>query len=135
MSRRESRIHYEVDTRHFDFEQITSPIDVVFIDGNHAYEGIKSDTDNVQKLIDFDNSIVIWHDFRTGARRHYRHETVQAVFDSIPSHYHDRLYYIDLTMCGAYIPPKYVTLFKIEPSRNEIANFEIRLACNILTKP
>ncbi|SMP52570.1 class I SAM-dependent methyltransferase [Anoxynatronum buryatiense] len=126
--------HYCSDSRIFDFAVINDSIDVVFIDGDHSFEGVKTDTANILKVIDFNRSIIIWHDFTVGARKHYRHDTIRAVYDSMPDEYHENIFYIDMTMCGAYIPSKYLSSLPTAPKRNEITSFTFEYDCKILKK-
>ncbi len=50
------------DSASFDFSPYHNKIDLVFIDGNHAYDYVKSDTENAFKMLS-DNGIILWHDF------------------------------------------------------------------------
>ncbi|MBL8012699.1 MAG: class I SAM-dependent methyltransferase, partial [Candidatus Omnitrophica bacterium] len=37
-------------------------IDLVFIDGNHSYEFVKSDTENALEMLS-EKGVIIWHDY------------------------------------------------------------------------
>ncbi len=50
------------DSMHFDFSSYHGEIDMIFIDGSHAYDYVKSDTENAFKMLS-KNGIIIWHDF------------------------------------------------------------------------
>lgn len=46
----------------FDFSSYFGAIDIVFVNGIHGYEAVKSDTINALKMVK-PNGYVIWHDF------------------------------------------------------------------------
>ena len=48
------------DSAVFDFSPYYGKIDVVFIDGNHSLQYIKSDTENAFKMLS-DGGIIVWH--------------------------------------------------------------------------
>jgi len=50
------------DSEKFDYTPYYGTIDMVFIDGNHSYPYVKSDTENAFKLLS-ENGVIIWHDF------------------------------------------------------------------------
>ncbi len=50
------------DSKNFDFSPYHKKIDLVYIDGNHSYEYVKSDTENAFRML-CDCGVIIWHDF------------------------------------------------------------------------
>lgn len=52
------------DSTTYDFKKFTKSgsIDFCFIDAGHSYECVKSDTENVLKILS-PNGIILWHDF------------------------------------------------------------------------
>ena len=50
------------DSMKFDFSPYYGRIDMVFIDGNHSYRYVQSDTQNAFKMLS-ENGVIIWHDF------------------------------------------------------------------------
>jgi predicted O-methyltransferase YrrM len=50
------------DSKTFDFSPYHAKIDLVFIDGNHSYDFVKSDTENAFKMLS-ERGVIIWHDF------------------------------------------------------------------------
>jgi predicted O-methyltransferase YrrM len=50
------------DSASFDFSPYAGKIDIVFIDGNHSFQYVKSDTENAFKMLS-DNGVIVWHDF------------------------------------------------------------------------
>ncbi len=50
------------DSEIFDFSPYYGTIDLVFIDGNHSYRYVKSDTENAFKMLS-PKGVIVWHDF------------------------------------------------------------------------
>jgi len=50
------------DSAGFDFSPYYGKVDIVFIDGNHSFEYVKSDTENAFKMLS-GHGIIVWHDF------------------------------------------------------------------------
>ena len=52
------------DSRTFDFRPFDGTVDLMFIDGDHAYETVKQDTANALRMI-APGGIIIWDDYQT----------------------------------------------------------------------
>ena len=50
------------DSMTFDYTPYLGGMDLVFIDGNHSYEYVRSDTENALRLLS-SRGVIIWHDF------------------------------------------------------------------------
>jgi len=107
---RKNIVHYCGDSKTFDYGNIKENVDLVFIDGDHSYEGVRRDTENIFSFIDVDNSIVVWHDFKD-IRNKYAEPVVRAVFDALPENMHKSMYAVDANLCGVYIPEKHLRHF------------------------
>jgi predicted O-methyltransferase YrrM len=60
----ESRIkQVYADSANYDYSELESKIDLVFIDGAHTYEYVLNDTSNSRKLLRNGKGIIIWHDY------------------------------------------------------------------------
>jgi hypothetical protein len=97
------------DSTAFDYAALGKKFDVIFIDGDHRYEFVKSDTSNVLKHLVHENSIIIWHDYATDVI-HPRNEVFAGILDSIPTAKHENLYYISNTICAVYTNKKLPTI-------------------------
>jgi predicted O-methyltransferase YrrM len=84
----------------YDFSKL-GKFDLIFVDGDHTYEGVKSDTANVFKHLIHDNSIIVWHDY-TYTPETVRHEVLAGILDGIPASDHNFLYHVSNTMCAIY---------------------------------
>lgn len=84
----------------YDFSKL-GKFDLIFIDGDHTYAGVKSDTANVFKHLIHENSIIVWHDY-TYSPETVRHEVLAGILDGIPASDHKFLYHVSNTMCAMY---------------------------------
>lgn len=50
------------DSHTFDFSTL-GKFDLIFVDGDHSYEGVRKDTQSVFSLLRDENSIIVWHDY------------------------------------------------------------------------
>ena len=50
------------DSYFFDFTAYHGKIDLIFIDGNHSYQFVKSDTENALKMLS-PKGVIVWHDY------------------------------------------------------------------------
>ena len=51
------------DSRYFDFGQLNKKFDLIYIDGDHHFDFVKRDTENVFRHLVHEKSIVVWHDY------------------------------------------------------------------------
>lgn len=86
----------------FDFNRITEPFDLLFIDGDHHYNSIVSDTKNVLSLRRNNQSIIVWHDYGFNPEM-VRPEVLAGILDGIPPELHKYLVHISNTKCAALI--------------------------------
>ena len=120
-------VHFKENSRTFKFNKIQEKIDLVFIDGDHSYEGILTDTKNIFDFIDVDNTIVLWHDFKD-AEMKYRMTTVQAVYDGVPQALHNNIFAVNGNFCGIYLPEKYIRYFDFSDNPEVIFSYEIAIS-------
>ena len=53
------------DSANFDFAPFTGSIDLIFIDGNHLYENVKTDSFNAFRMLR-SKGVIIWDDYHAG---------------------------------------------------------------------
>lgn len=46
----------------FDFSRYAGQMDLIFVDGDHSYEGVKSDTENALKML-APGGVIVWDDY------------------------------------------------------------------------
>lgn len=91
----------EGDSRDFDFDTLGKKFDVIFIDGDHSYEGVYSDTLNAFQLLKDKNSVVVWHDCGS-TYEGFRYEVMKAVTDATPLDLQKHLFRVSNSFCGVY---------------------------------
>lgn len=94
--------HLTENSLTFDFQKLNKKFDLIFIDGDHRYDYVKSDTQNVFKHLVHEESIVVWHDYAYTPEK-YRPEVMAAILDGTPQQYRKHLYHVSNTMCAIFI--------------------------------
>lgn len=111
--------HLEGDSKKFDFAALNKKFDVIFIDGNHEYDYVFSDTKKVFKHLTHENSVIVWHDYAYSPEN-IRFEVYKAILDAIPNSKHENLYHVANTMCAIYTTKKLKTSELITPVNPDI---------------
>jgi len=110
----------EHDSQTFDFSSLNKKFDLIFIDGDHFYSGILSDTRKTFLLRRDLNSIIVWHDYGFSTES-VRHSVLAAILDGIPKEKHKNLFHVSNTMCAIYIEnrefPSHYSKFPSYPNK------------------
>ncbi len=102
---KENIVHLKGNSLTFNYSELNTKFDLIFIDGNHHYDFVKSDTENTFKYLTHENSIVIWHDYAYNPEK-VRFPVLAGILDGTPEEKHSNLYHVKGTMCAVYIPKK-----------------------------
>ena len=94
--------HIKHNSKTFDFSTI-GKFDFIFIDGDHSYEGVKSDTKNAFKILKDSTSIIAWHDYSDLTGTTINWGVLSGILDGCPKENLKNLYHISNTMCLIYI--------------------------------
>lgn len=86
----------------FDFGSLNKKFDLIFVDGDHSYNAVATDTKNVFKVLNDETSVIVWHDYSFDPEN-VRHEVLAAILDGTPPEYHNNLYHVSNTMCAVFI--------------------------------
>ncbi|WP_075342564.1 class I SAM-dependent methyltransferase [Tenacibaculum agarivorans] len=114
----------------FNFKKIDKKFDLIFIDGNHTYEYVKKDTQNVFKHLTHENSIIVWHDYAYDPE-HIRSEVFAGILDGVPKSFHQNLHHVSNTKCAIFYPKKINSTLEKFPS-TPIKNFEFQVTITSL---
>jgi hypothetical protein len=95
--------HLEGDSANFDLSQFTTSCDCIFIDGDHAFEAVKRDTQRMLMLRKNEQSILIWHDAKSDTE-YPRYEVLQGIFEGLPQVLHQHVYLVKHTLCAILLP-------------------------------
>jgi len=120
--------HLHGDSLTFDFSGLNKKFDVIFIDGNHTYEYIRQDTQNVFAHLRHDKSIVVWHDYGRTPEK-IRHEVLAAILDGVPSQNKQNIYQVSNTLCAVYFPQSMPAVNKRTPKKPK-NTFRVQLSLN-----
>jgi hypothetical protein len=101
--------HLEGNSRSFDFAALDQKFDLIFIDGDHHYDTIVSDTRNIFRYLVHDRSVVVWHDYGFHPDK-VRFEVMAAILDGVGPERADRIYHVAHTKSaiwsGKVLPSK-----------------------------
>ncbi len=123
--------HLEGNSLDYDFNSLNTKFDLIFIDGDHHYSGVKNDTQKVFDHLIHENTIVVWHDYAFNPE-HVRAEVFLGILDGIPPKKRKNLYHISNTLCAVYFPnldnsiPKFEMNYPQTPTRNFEVNIKIK---------
>jgi hypothetical protein len=118
------------DSRTFDYEGLNQKFDLIFIDGDHHYDFIKSDTEKVFRHLVHERSVVVWHDYGFFPDQ-VRFEVLAAILDGAGPERSKKVYHVAHTKSAIFtgknypsspadfpvIPQEY---YKVELSRKKI---------------
>jgi len=114
------------DTATFDFAALNQQYDLIFIDGDHHYNMVKSDTENVFKNLLHQNSVVVWHDAAYTPEK-LRPEVIYGILQGTPAAMHHHIYHISNTQCAVYLPHDQWKTFILNPPLKPDFAFEVGL--------
>lgn len=93
----------EGDSRTFDFGDYKGRMDLVFVDGDHHFDSVKSDTRNAFELIEHERGIIIWHDYASEPEN-VRWNVLHAIWEETPEHCRRHMYAVSNSLCAVYYP-------------------------------
>ena len=111
----------------FDFSSLNQKFDLIFIDGDHNYEAVKSDTKNVINLLKDENSVIVWHDYAYNPEVP-RYSVIAGILDGMPKEMHKHLYHISNTMCAVFTKKSFQTQlleYPVTPDKIFKVNIEV----------
>ncbi len=103
------------DSTTFDFSKLNKKFDLIFVDGDHTFEAIKKDSENVFSLLKDENSIIVWHDYGYDPETP-RFTTIAGILEGIPKENHRFLYHVSNTMCAVFCRKKFETRLTVFPT-------------------
>lgn len=93
--------HLQGDSLTYDYKSLNQKFDLIFIDGDHHFESVKSDTINAFSLLKDENSIIVWHDYGNNPSD-IRWDVLRGILDGTPTDKIKNLYRVSNTLCAIY---------------------------------
>ena len=122
-------VQYQVDSKEFDFGEIKENIGLYFIDGDHSYKGVLIDSLKVFEHFDPENNFIVWHDCKNGAGI-IDLDVVGAIFEAAGKEYFENFFIFNNSMCGIYIPDKYLNDFVKATLSDKLMTYKVVLEKN-----
>ena len=94
--------HIQADSQTFDYSSLDQKFDLIFVDGDHHYESVKTDTSNVFNLLKNEDSIIVWHDYGNNPGD-IRWDVLHGIMDGTPMDKRRYLYRVSNTLCAIYL--------------------------------
>lgn len=117
--------HLYGDSRTYDYKGLNMKFDLIFIDGDHHYDSICSDTRNLLEFLCHEDTVMVWHDY-AGPPETIRFETLAAILDSCPRELHPFLYQVQHTQC-AVLYRKEISSFPFRKFGRPMHQFSVQL--------
>ncbi|WP_216679318.1 class I SAM-dependent methyltransferase [Hymenobacter siberiensis] len=95
--------HLHGNSATYDFAALGGPFDMIFIDGDHRYEAVRTDTRRVFEYLVGPNTIVVWHD-ASRQPGEPRWEVLAGLLDGLPAAATGQLVQVENTLCALYSP-------------------------------
>jgi hypothetical protein len=118
--------HIYHNSASFDFSSLGENFDLIYIDGDHDYDPIKSDTRNAFTLLRNQRSVIVWHGYGNGTEKG-RWSSLAGILDGCPPDKRNSLYHVSNTKCTIYIRGTFEAKFKPYPEMPD-KNFPIELS-------
>ena len=94
--------HIQHNSQTFNFDKFGRKFDLIFVDGDHSYDGVRIDTQNVFKLLKDEKSVIVWHDYTT-QYEYIDWEVFAGIFDGAPENKRSKIHHLSNTLCAIYI--------------------------------
>jgi predicted O-methyltransferase YrrM len=120
--------HLQANSLTFDFSSLQKQFDLIFVDGDHHYEMVFSDSAKVFKVLKPDAGIIVWHDYARNPEQ-VRWSVLAGMLGGLPAEMHKHLYHVSNTMCAVYLPKLSTDIARrtLKPNEKPVKYFEVRL--------
>jgi hypothetical protein len=108
--------HVAHDSRTLDFATLGGPFDLVFVDGDHAPETVRSDTVHVLAELRDERSVVLWHDYGFSPEE-VRWSVLAGILDGCPADVRPCLYHLAHTTAAVYVRGEFERVWERVPER------------------
>lgn len=116
--------HLHGDSATFDLAPL-GPFDVVFIDGDHRYDAVRTDTARVFAHLVGPSTVVVWHDASRQPGQP-RWEVLAGLLDGLPATAPGQVVQVANTLCALYSPVP-LTTYRPDPLADPTPSFDVTL--------
>lgn len=109
-------VHVGHDSRTFDYTPYVGACDLVFVDGDHSYDAVRSDTAHAFRLLRDERAIIVWHDYVRASAEDVMWGVAAGILDGAPAHARPHLYHVSNTLCAVYVSRPLPTRRSIVPA-------------------
>ena len=109
-------VHLGHDSKTFDYTPYLGTCDLVFIDGDHSYDGVRSDTANAFRLLRDERSVIVWHDYIRTSEDDVLWGVFAGMLDGAPERARRHLYHVSNTLCAVFIQGDFRTAQAVVPA-------------------
>ena len=117
--------HLHGNSATYDFASLEKPFDLIFIDGDHRYEAVRTDTRRVFEHLVGPQTVVVWHD-ASRQPGEPRWEVLAGLLDGLPTAATGQLVQVENTLCVLYSPTPLPTRAP-DPLADPTTWFEVKL--------
>ncbi|MCW3072127.1 MAG: hypothetical protein JWO44_2017 [Bacteroidetes bacterium] len=120
--------HLQGNSLTYDYKSLGKKFDLIFIDGDHHYESVMSDTKNAFSLLKDERSVIVWHDYGNNPND-VRWDVLRGILDGTPASKQKNLYRVSNTLCAIYTGAP-VPSYRQETPETPNKSFSIHLRAN-----
>jgi hypothetical protein len=117
------------DSIKFDFNSLGKKFDLIFVDGDHSYNGVLNDTQKVFSLRKNEKLIIVWHDY-SDTYEDVGYEVFNGILDGISKDKQKNIYRVSNTLYAVYIEDNQFKNSYTESYSMPIKKFTFKLSGN-----
>ena len=91
------------DSKYYNYSGLNKKFDLIFIDGDHHTESVKSDSSLLFPFLKNEKSVIVWHDAKLDTEKS-RYEVLMGIYQGMPQETHKHIYLVENTLCAIYWP-------------------------------
>ena len=120
--------HLQANSMDFDFASLEKKFDMIFVDGDHHYEAVRSDSGRLLQALNPGKGIIVWHDYARNPEQ-TRWSVLLGILDGLPREMHPHLYHVSNTLCAVYLPDLDPDIHRgtLKPNQKPRKYFEVTL--------
>ena len=100
---------------------------LVFVDGDHSYDGVRADTEHAFRLLRDERSVIVWHDYVRASAEDVMWGVAAGMLDGAPPAARPHLYHVSNTLCAVYVQGTFRTRTAVVPALPDKI-FDVRIA-------